>query len=302
MPSGFFGRAVVLGIGVVFESNIPDALNSALEVFPDCNDDGTALPAPPVYVVLTADHHTHTPTREHQVCGKRLRIADNGIRILADGECGRASCSFRVDVIGSELFREAVSTATLFLATHRGRVPVHASAVLIGDHAYVLAGRSGSGKSTLALAGTRAGLPMLAEDTVFVQLEPAFRIWGASGHIHVFEKDAPAGTVARPRLRSGRLKLAVPIGDVRYSGNKAVLCVIAHGESVRLEPLSCDDAVDQLTGKLEPGYDLFAPRMEEAIRAIAVGGCWRLTLSQDSDAAIAALIDSFDDAPGWQFG
>lgn len=295
MPNGFFGNAVILGIGVAVESNVPEALKAALEVFPDSSDHGATLPTPTIYIVIAADHGTCTWAREHCVRGKQLHIADDGIRLLADAERGRANCSFRADVIGSELFREAVNTAALFLATQQGRTPVHASAVMFGDRALVLAGRSGSGKSTLALAGNRAGLPVLAEDAVFVQLAPTFRVWGLAGHIHVLEEDAPPGSEGRMRLRAGRLKRAVPVGDRRRSADKAALCVIKRGDCLMLDPLPVDDAVRTLIREPEPGYDLFpTTRIAEAVRAIASGGCWQLTLSHDPHAAMALLIDAFE--------
>jgi hypothetical protein len=168
MPSSFFGTATVLGVGVIIESDFAGALEAALEIFPNCGDRGMDAPAPRVYLVITADHDTRASTRENRVCGRQLHVAEDGLRVLADGERGCANCSFSVDVIGGDLFREAVRTAALFLATQQGRIPVHASAVMIGDCAFVLAGQSGSGKSTLALAADRSGLPVLAEDTVFV--------------------------------------------------------------------------------------------------------------------------------------
>lgn len=302
MPSSFFGTAAVLGIGVVFESNFPEALKAALDVFHTCDDGEGVLPEIPVYIVIIEGHHAHAPIKVNRVHGKQLHIADDGIRVLADGERGRASCSFSVDVVGSELFREAVRTAALFLATQRGRIPVHASAVMIGNRALVLAGRSGSGKSTLALAGNRSGLPVLAEDTVFVQLDPMFRLWGLADHIHVFEKDAPPDVEAQTRLRSGRIKHAIPISGIRQSAPLAALCVIVRGDRVRLDPLLPGDAIGGLIREPEPGYDLFAACMEEAIRAIASGGCWQLTLSGDPNAAIAVLIDAFHEKVERQFG
>jgi hypothetical protein len=284
------------------ESDTAEALKAAIETFPNCNDRGINAPAPPVYIVINADHDSHAQTRENQVCGRQLHIAEDGIRVLADGERGCANCFFSVDVIGSDLFRETVRTAALFLVTQQGRIPVHASAVMIGNCAFVLAGRSGSGKSTLALAANQAGLPMLAEDTVFVQLDPAFKIWGLAEHIHVAESDAPPGVKARTRLRSGRIKLALPIGEMRHSAERAALCLLVRGSSPLLDPLPPDDAVHVLLRDPEPGYDLFAASMEKALRAIATGGCWQLTLSHDPRAAIALLIDAFGPASTRQFG
>ncbi len=293
MPSGFFGSAVVLGIGVVFESDAPEALKAALEVFPKCHACGTGVPAPAVYIVLVANHAHDTPIEEHRIRGKQLHIVRDGVTIEADGERGHANCSFCVDVIGSGLFRDAISTAALFLVAQRDRIPVHASAIMFDDRAYVLAGRSGSGKSTLALAATRFGLPVLAEDTVFIQLAPSFRVWGLADRIHVFEKDAPPGADGQMRFRSGRLKRALPIADVRQSADKAALCVIARGEHAVLDPLPLEDAVRTLSRAPEPGYDVSGMLMEDAIRAIAIGGCWKLSLSHNPDAAIAALLDAF---------
>ena len=48
-----------------------------------------------------------------------------------------------------------------------------------------------------------------------------------------------------------------------------------------------------LTEAPEPGFDYYGAQFERAIRAIAAGGCWRLMLSGDPDAAIATLIAAF---------
>jgi hypothetical protein len=296
MPSGFFGSTAVLGIEVAFASNSEQALKAALAVFPGRNDRKISSSAPPVYVVLTADHANDDQIREHRICGKQLRVVRNGITIEADGERGSANCSFCMDVTDTEIFRDAINTVVLFLVAQSGRTPVHAAAIMIGECAYVLAGRSGSGKSVLALAGQRAGLPVLAEDTVFVQLHPSFRVWGLAERIHVFEKDAPFGIDGDTRWRSGRLKRAIPVGDGPQSAEKAVLCVIERGDRVMLNPLSPEDAMRALIREAEAGYDFYGTRMEEAIRAVAAGSCWQLTLTRDPDAAIAALMDAFGDA------
>ena len=52
---------------------------------------------------------------------------------------------------------EMINTLVLFLVAQAARTPLHASAIMLGDTAIVLAGRSGSGKSSLALAADRAG-------------------------------------------------------------------------------------------------------------------------------------------------
>jgi hypothetical protein len=48
----------------------------------------------------------------------------------------------------------------------RGMVPLHASAVAIGDHAIALAGPAGAGKSTTAAAFARCGYRVISDDVV----------------------------------------------------------------------------------------------------------------------------------------
>lgn len=293
MPSGFSGETTLFGIRVSFESNSLKALNSSLSLFPQCNLHGSVSPKLSVYVVLAAEDAYRPAMELHQIHARRLHIIRNEIELRADGESGRGVCVFRSDAADSELFREAIKTVVLFLVAQRDRTPVHASALVIRDCAYVLAGRSGSGKSALALAGNRAGLPVLAEDTVFVQRNP-FCVWGAAKDIHVSEKDAPRDVAPRTRLRSGRLKRAIPVAEARQRSDEAALCVLAQGDAVALDAFSPDEAVRALTHEPEPGYEFYGSRMEGAIRDIAAGGCWRLTLSDDPNAAIRILRDAFD--------
>ena len=63
-------------------------------------------------------------------------------------------------------------------------------------------------------------------------------------------------------------------------------------------PVAAAIVVATLTAAPEPGFDYYGAQSERAIRAIAAGGCWRLTLSGDPDAAITALIDAFTECGG----
>jgi hypothetical protein len=94
-------------------------------------------------------------------------------------------------------------------------------------------------------------------------------------------------------LRSGRLKYAVPVRHVQHSADKAALSVITRGDHVGFDPLPPEIAVRILTREPEPGYDFYGSHSEDAVRAIAAGGCWKLTLSRDPNAAINALVEAF---------
>ena len=229
-----------------------------------------------------------------RIIGPHLSIVQNGMALRANGRCGVGGCLFAAHDVNGEAFREAIHTVVLFLVAHAGRTPVHASAVVIRDTAIVLAGRSRSGKSSLALAADRAGLPVLSEDSIFVQLEPSFRVWGMAESIHLLATGARAVDGAgNLRVRKGRVKRVFPIAHPRRTSTKACLCVITRGDAVGLAKIPPDEAVTMLVAAPEPGFDYYGAQSERAIRAIAAGGCWRLTLSGDPDEAIAALIDAF---------
>jgi len=187
-----------------------------------------------------------------------------------------------------------VDPLLLFLLTRAGRVPVHAAGVCVGETAVVLAGASGSGKSTLAHAALRAGLGVLSDDTVFVEREPALRVWGYPRPIHLLPESAEAaGVDGEPRLRGGRWKLAVPsasAGPAPTSASRAVLCLLERGEAVSLRSIPPEEAVAALVGALEPGFDHFRDGIPDVARALAAGGAWRLTLSADPEEAVAAIL------------
>jgi hypothetical protein len=224
-----------------------------------------------------------------------LRLEGMGVAGRADAGRGVGWCAVPPELAfdPERLAAEVVDPLLLFLLTRAGRVPVHAAGVCVGETAVVLAGASGSGKSTLAHAALRAGLGVLSDDTVFVQREPALRVWGYPRPIHLLpESAAAAGACGAPRLRGGRWKLAIPsaAGSAPTSASRAVLCLLARGEAVSLRPLPVEEAVTTLVGGLDPGFDHFRREVPEVVRALAAGGAWRLTLSAEPEEGVAAIL------------
>jgi hypothetical protein len=230
------------------------------------------------------------------IAGSRLAIAFDHISSYADGLTGRGRCACRREDINGAAAAEAINTVVLFLVAHAGRIPVHASAFMLRDTAIVLAGRSGSGKSSLAYSANRKRLPVLSDDTLYVQPEPRLRIWALPNAIHVLKKDAPGEAGGAMRFRSGRWKRALPIQQPAHMAERSILCVLDHGSAVGLEPMPCGEAVSLLTRFPEPGYEFYGDRSAAAIRALTQGGCWKLTLSQDPDAAIDMLLQNLTEA------
>ena len=224
--------------------------------------------------------------------GSRLRLADDRVSGTADAATRKASATIPSDIAKDpDRFAEICDTLLLFILARNGRTPVHAAAFLLGDLAIVLAGPSGSGKSTLALAAADLGYAVLSDDTIFVQQEPSFRLWGFPRPIHVYPEDAPAGD-HRIRNRNGKLKAALPVDVSALSAERATLVLLERGAEPALSPIAPAEAVEALMD-LDAGFDLLEAESRAALEALASGGAWRLTLTDNPAAAIAVLRDGF---------
>lgn len=226
-----------------------------------------------------------------QVTGQHLRLRRDGFALDANGATGTGEILY--PAADHPLLPEMIETAALFLAAQADRTPLHAGAVMLGDVALVLAGPSGMGKSSLALAGARAGLPVLSEDTLYIQTAPRLRLWSRTSAIHLLEESAPPDMPGLRRFRSGRWKRVLPLAAARQSADRAMLCVLARGERAALTALLPEEAVMRLTRVPEPGYDFYGDRMASAVRSLARERCWQLALSRDPAEAIAALQRHF---------
>ncbi len=248
-----------------------------------------------IYVVIsTSDFDEEMSIDTITVDGPHLSLYGRGVRGGADAISKRAWCEVPRRCASGPQMRELLDILILFLATRSGRVPLHASAIVLDGTAIVLAGRSGAGKSTLALAAARAGLALLTDDTVYIQTSPRLTLWGLKRPLHVFASDAPFAE-GPLRLRAGRWKKAVEVPRHVGRAQRAILCVLDRGEDVTLSPVAADDATAVLTAALEPGFDHFRAELPAALGALAADGAWRLTLSDDPAEAVALLRRTFAD-------
>ena len=299
MPSTFSAETSLFGVGIYFRSNDEEALRRALSAFPQEDRMGSSG-RQPVRIALVADEANPPADDSLRIRGRRLEVVDQGITVAANGERGRGTCIFQPAAVATEAFVNAINTIVLFLVAQAGRTPLHASAVIVHERALVLAGRSGTGKSALALAADRAGLPVLSEDTVFVQLQPSFGVWGRAEAVHLSEKDAPAGVAGGIRVRSGRVKRAIPIVHRHRKADRAMLFLLTKGDSVIFQKLGPEDAVRALALEPEPGYEFYGARLEEAIRALAAGG--RMPAREAQVHAVAGFQRAGDDIVGYRIG
>jgi hypothetical protein len=223
--------------------------------------------------------------------GPRLSVRGD-VEAHADAGYGEAWCRVgSADAFDDPAFREQVlDSLILWLLTRNGRTPIHASGFVVGSTAILLAGRSGSGKSCLALAAHAARFPLLSDDTVYLETESRFRVWGIPRPIHLLPEDAPQSPRAPTRFRNGKHKraIALPAPSQPVEADAATLCVLRRGDQAALEWLDSSTALATL-GPPEPGFDLLAREIEAGLRRITPHGAWRLTLSAEPKEAIALL-------------
>jgi hypothetical protein len=287
-------RLSILGRPVVIRA--PDRLLAAAvsEAYADGASEEPAT-GPPIQLEMSVGGETLAGPVRVAVDGSRLRLEGAGLEGAADARTLTASCRIPPVLAARPelLTREVTDTLLLFLLTRSGRVPLHAAGVMCGGTAVLLAGPSGAGKSTLSLAAMTRGLQILSDDTVYIQLQPFFRIWGFPRPLHVFPADAP-GFIGETRLRGGKLKAAVPMarGSGLAVADRAAVVLLQRGEAIGLEPVERAVAAAALS-RLEPGFDLLAEESAEAIGAVTASGAWRLTLERDPGAAIEVLVERF---------
>lgn len=282
-----------LGIPTVIIADDPQLIATAGAALADWRVETPVL-EPVIEIRLTRGDVPDGVSPAIGVEGSRLTLMGGGIVGWADARARCAECVVPARFIErpAALADEVIDTLLLFLLTRNGRTPVHASGVMIGDSVAVLAGSSGSGKSTLALAASGSGLPVLSDDTLYVQLEPNLRVWSFPRAIHVFPEDAPTGEHVA-RTRNGKLKCAVPIAAPGAPhADRARLFVLDRGEHLRLDRISAAEAIERL-GPAEPGFDLLRDQNLAAVGALAKTGAWQLTLTNDPREAIALLLDTF---------
>jgi hypothetical protein len=196
---------------------------------------------------------------------------------------------FRADML------EAV---VLALLSCYDRHPVHAAAVAHHGHALLLAAPSGIGKSTLAYACHAAGLGLLGDDHVRVQLEPSLRVWGWPARVRLLAETAErlglASAPAHALDPKGKCVIDARAGmsAARLVADGATVCVLSRdGGPLALEPLAPDAVARALEAQLAPGFDRFPARWPSVVAALAGRGGWRLNLSPDPRDALPVMRD-----------
>jgi hypothetical protein len=195
----------------------------------------------------------------------------------------------------SSLYLEA---ALFYLLECRGFLGIHAAALARGGRGLLLRGASGQGKTTLAYAAARRGFQALSEDVVWVELERAVW-WGAPWTFHLLP-DARRlfpELAGRPleRQPNGEVKVVVELESVRpgstapsAQAGPVVMLSRRPGSPSRLAAIDPARAWREwLAGCAQREREV--PGYEAAVAGLLRGGCFRLRLGDDLDAAIDLL-------------
>ena len=288
----------VLGIDTRFESNSRYVLDVASESFNEWRTLAAADRSTPGSVSVRVVVHgasersaPHSPVRHISTDDGRLFVHTAGSLAIVDPARRDSLAYVTADLVADrEHFRDFVLEAiTLALLASFDRHPIHAAAIARDGHAVLFAAPGGTGKSTLAYVAHRSGIDVVSDDRVWVQLEPALRIWGggrsvrlrADAAIHFPELSPLAATSVVNGEEKTVLKLAELPNGRQLVCNTAAVCVMTRGETVALERIDGSEVHQELARQLAPGFDRFAGRHDDVVRALTTHGGWRLTLSNN---------------------
>ena len=152
------------------------------------------------------------------------------------------------------------------IASLNGLLPIHASAVAVGDQVFAFTGAGGAGKSTLVAALGDYGLPMFCDDTLVLDLSDPDRITCLPGHKRL--KLTPQALALTAATREEKVSLSVDkfyarpaSGDVGVVLPLAQLIFLEEGSPASISAIS---GAERFTRVQDDHYtaDLFATAAE----------------------------------------
>jgi hypothetical protein len=252
-----------------------------------------------VYEDATMPHDAmaHAPVRH--ICPDATRLIIQSSHAVGISDPARREALGYVEtslVADRPHFRAAVLDAlTYSLLSYFDRHPVHAAAVAEGDRVVLLAAPSGTGKSTIAYLAHQAGLVVVSDDRVWVQLEPELRIWGAPAPLRLLPEAAVmfrelGGSSVLEIDGKRKLSIDAGAGAMAADAREVAVCVMERGAApASLARARPEELARALMEQLAPGFDRHPARQREVVRALTVRGGWRLRLSPSPSEALPLL-------------
>lgn len=252
---------------------------------------------------IEASSIEHAAIRYRLESPKQLRAMAPGGAAFADAVRGEAWARVsRALVADVDQFRYGIVEAmAYFLLSHLDRQPFHCAAVARGGRVLILSGAPGVGKSTLAYAASLRGFLVMAEDIVWIQQNPRFRVWGATPVIHL-PTDAkewfPSLADLPTLLVNGQRKISVQLGAearARMVAEEGAVCVVERRmDSAQVTPIDRGAVLRALTDGLQPGFDLFPTTIPAVVAGLAPRGGWKLSVGGSPMEAVRRLDEIVD--------
>jgi hypothetical protein len=297
MSGAFTIELPVLGIRTRFETDdaeVARCIEEAFGVWRTLGDRSvtnvTGSPPLLVRVDVVPGDEGRLPLGGHAVvrytCPDETRVVVETAASIAVSDPLRREAVARVTkglVVDRMHFRtEILEAVTLALLSHFDRHPVHAAAVAVRGRAVLLAAPSGTGKSTLAYACHAAGMDLLGDDHVRVQLEPEVRLWGWPARVRLALDDhAEEKSIVETRERMSAARLVA---------HDVTVCLLERdGGPASLTPIDAPTLARALDAQLAPGFDRFPARWPAVRDALAARAGCRLNLSSDPREGVALV-------------
>ncbi|MEP7001945.1 MAG: hypothetical protein ABI969_15765 [bacterium] len=290
----------VLGLRTLFESNSQYVIDVVGETFGGWRGQSLDVQAADEVVqvvrvkLIVHDHadsaDVDAPVRHVSTDDGRLLVHSPGSVAVVDPLRRESRAYVTTTLAGDKAhFREHILEAITFaLLTDFDRHPVHAAAIARGGRAILLAAPSGTGKSTIAYLAHRSGIDVLGDDHVWIQREPAFRVWGGPLKVRLLA-DASGHFPELAGIEPSSRKTTITTGVAHPPCDRATVCVMTRGAAVALERVEGSQLRRELAQQLAPGFDRFAARHDDVVGALTADGGWRLTLSNNPSEALPLL-------------
>ena len=313
-PADLFGRTAalafeasfpVLGVPLRVRSNAEEVLDLAAATF----DAWRGLPDSLVSRVMHATLDVVVQPASAEPLPPRLEYRRHGPVCLAAGgpvlaavltDEREALVFVPAQALGApEWFAAHVCGQALLAVTGRRRVPLHAAAVVAGDHTLLLTGASGAGKSTMSYACAAAGFSVLAEDTVFVDLSGETpRLWGhapqlwlAPDGVRFFPELSDAPLVlredGRTRLRAAAATPWAP--TLTTAGRVSVVLLDRSSEEPSLTSIDGEEAAGFFDEDETAGVDQYADDRPAVTAWLRHQPTWRLDAGESPHRAARLL-------------
>ena len=210
----------------------------------------------------------------HMLGSRYLLSYAEGATFLINGGGSEVEAWWTPPLTDDDAADYLLGSVLAFVLRLRGAVPLHASAVVIGERAVLFAGSPGAGKSSTAAAFALLGYPVLSDDLVAIADEGGVTMAHPShGHLSVWRDSAQAlfATESLPQHSAVYAKHRVDLIDRGYRFHDGgvpidTICVLggraAAAEQVVLRDVPPRAALMALVGQTYSNYLL-----DETMRA-----------------------------------